>query len=83
VFLSKIYILPQYQGRGIGTRLINGVLEEAHGRGLPVTLRVIRVNPARGLYERLGFVQVGETESHYLMEAAPHQGDAARTGDRD
>lgn len=77
VFLSKIYILPQYQGRGIGTNLINSVLEQAHRRGVPVTLRVIKVNPAKRLYERLGFVEVGETESHYVMKAVPRQGDAS------
>jgi ribosomal protein S18 acetylase RimI-like enzyme len=81
VFLSKIYILPQYQRLGIGTRLIRAVLERAHRRDVPVTLRVIKVNPARRLYERLGFVQVGETESHYLMKAVPCQGDAAGATD--
>jgi ribosomal protein S18 acetylase RimI-like enzyme len=80
VFLGKIYILPEYQGRGIGSRLINDVLEQAHQRGVPVTLQVIKVNPARRLYERLGFVEVGETATHYLMEAAPRRGDGNGEG---
>lgn len=69
LFLAKIYILPEYQGQGIGTQLIASVLDRAFGRGLPVTLRVLKGNPARRLYERLGFVAVGETETHSLMKA--------------
>ena len=74
VFLSKVYILPEYQGQGIGTRLMRAVLDRAFGRGLPVTLQVLKVNPARRLYERLGFAAVGETETHTLMKAIPPQG---------
>jgi hypothetical protein len=32
---------------------------------------VLKANLARRLYERLGFVVVGETETHHLMEARP------------
>jgi ribosomal protein S18 acetylase RimI-like enzyme len=45
------------------------VMEEARARGVPVRLRVLKVNArARAFYERLGFVQTGETETHTLME---------------
>jgi ribosomal protein S18 acetylase RimI-like enzyme len=73
VFLSRLYILPEYQGRGIGTQLIKRVLAEAFGDNLPVSLRVLRVNPAKELYERLGFVVVEETDVRYLMKATPPQ----------
>ena len=73
VFLSKIYIHPEYQGQGIGTHLINSILDQAFHSGLPVTLQVLKVNPAKRLYGRLGFVEVGETETHYLMKAIPDQ----------
>jgi ribosomal protein S18 acetylase RimI-like enzyme len=71
VQINNIRVAPHLQGRGIGGRLIAEMLRDAHGRGLPVTLRVLKVNPARRLYERLGFVIVGETETHLLMEARP------------
>lgn len=71
VELENIRVAPAYQRQGIGTRLISEVLRDAHARGLPVTLRVLKVNPARRLYERLGFVVVSETEAHYRMEARP------------
>ncbi len=71
VLLSQIYLLPEVQGRGIGTTLIRSVLDRAFARHVPVRLRVLRVNPAQRLYERLGFVAVSETETHYVMQAAP------------
>lgn len=71
LFLAKIYLLPEYQNRGIGTRLIQVLLQEAFDQYLPVKLRVLKVNPARKLYERLGFKVVEEADTHYLMEAVP------------
>lgn len=71
IFLAKIYILPEYQRRGIGTGLIKSVLQEAFKEGLPVTLRVLKVNPARRLYERLGFAVIEENDEFFIMRATP------------
>ncbi len=71
VFVDKIYILPDYQRQGLGTYLIKRVLADAFQDGLPVRLRVLKVNPAKRLYERLGFVQIGETDVSYVMRATP------------
>ena len=65
--LSSIELLPQYQGMGIGSELITDLLERATARGMPVSLRILKNNPARQLYERLGFQVIGETEVHYWM----------------
>jgi ribosomal protein S18 acetylase RimI-like enzyme len=70
-FIASIEILPEYQGRGLGGAIIGDVITEAAARGLPVTLRVLKANPAaRRLYERLGFTITGETDTHYLMRTA-------------
>jgi ribosomal protein S18 acetylase RimI-like enzyme len=71
IFLSNIGIRPAYQGRGIGTRLIQDLLDEGQARGAPVELQVLKVNPARGLYERLGFVVSDESETHWGMRWEP------------
>jgi len=73
VFLKFIEVLPEYQNQGIGTVVIKSILEEAHHTGQPVGLQVLKVNPARSLYERLGFLTTGETATHYLMRATPEQ----------
>lgn len=65
--LSNIELYPQYQGLGIGTHLISDVIENAAQSGLPISLRVLKINPARQLYLRLGFSVIGETETHYWM----------------
>ncbi len=67
LLLANLRILPEYQGHGLGTAIIRTILEQARHEGIPVTLQVLKVNPARHLYERLGFVVTGETVTHYLM----------------
>ena len=71
IFLGAIAIAPGFQGRGIGTGLIRKLLDEAEQRGVPLKLRVLHGNPARHLYERLGFVATGETETHIMMKWLP------------
>ncbi len=71
LFLANLQILPEEQGRGLGTAIISTLLAQASGSGISVTLQVLKVNPARRLYERLGFVIVGETTTHYLMSVTP------------
>jgi ribosomal protein S18 acetylase RimI-like enzyme len=71
--LASIRIAPEFQQRGIGTFLIRDILNAAALRGVPVVLRVLRVNPARSLYERLGFEIVGASDTHYTMTAHPAQ----------
>ena len=67
IFLTSIELLPNWQGQGIGTYLIRALMTEARAQGVPVTLQVLKVNPARKLYKRLGFSITGETTTHYLM----------------
>jgi len=70
VFLRVIEIHPKYQGKGIGTDLINKVIAEGAQNMKPVRLRVLKVNPAKRLYERLGFSTVEETLTHYIMRTS-------------
>lgn len=62
--LISIRLLPEFQKRGIGTRLIRDFVTSSNK---PVRLQVLKVNPARALYERLGFEIVDETPTHYKM----------------
>lgn len=71
IFLAAIEIAPEQQNQGIASQLIKDLLHESDQSQLPVTLQVLKVNPARKLYERLGFVYTGETPTHYLMGREP------------
>ncbi|MDJ0521986.1 MAG: GNAT family N-acetyltransferase [Planctomycetota bacterium] len=62
-----VVLLPRYQRRGVGTRLVQGVIDRATAEGKPVVIRVLRGNPAKRLYERLGFEAFEETETHIRM----------------
>ena len=66
--IAQIYLLPQFQKQGIGTRLLTEQLDKAQSLGLPVRLNVLLENRARKLYERLGFKVTVKTDIFYQME---------------
>ncbi|KVG53558.1 GNAT family N-acetyltransferase [Burkholderia territorii] len=61
--VHQIQILPSRQGQGIGEAVLRALLLEAACEHVPVSLSVLHGNPARRLYERLGFRLVAETET--------------------
>jgi len=68
LYLGLIELLPAFQGRGIGTAIIRGLIAQARAEGRPLGLHVLRTNaPARRLYERLGLRVVGEEPNRYRM----------------
>jgi ribosomal protein S18 acetylase RimI-like enzyme len=68
IYLAEIQILPDWQGRGIGSSVVRSLMEEAAASGRPLILRVLHVNKrARALYERLGFRPFKEIETHTYM----------------
>ena len=72
LMLEKLYILPTYQRGGIGTSLLRRLVERAHVSEKPIHLRVLRVNPARQLYERNGFkANRSSDERRFMSYAVP------------
>ena len=74
LFLEYVAILPEYQNQGFGSEVVRDVLRSAAERGVPVRLSVLKVNPVRKLYERMGFQTIGSDEFRYYMEAVPDAG---------
>jgi ribosomal protein S18 acetylase RimI-like enzyme len=74
--LMDVALLPEHRGRGIGSALLHDLFAEAAAAGKRVTVHVEEYNPARRLYERLGFKKIGEHGVYHLMEWRP-PGDAA------
>ena len=54
-----VAVLDFYRGQGVGTALLERLLEAAAARYRSVSLSVSEGNPAAKLYERLGFKLVG------------------------
>lgn len=69
--IIDVALLPEHRGRGVGTALLRALLEEAAEAGKRLSIHVELNNPARRLYERLGFAPVEERGVYLLMEAAP------------
>ena len=69
--LVNIQIAPEFQNRGLGTEVMHALLAEARRDRLPLRLQVLKVNPARRLYERIGFAVAGETGTHFQMRWTP------------
>ena len=66
-----ISVVPGHRGRGVGTGLFQRIFEEADREGKKVSIHVEIFNPARALYERLGFEQAAERGVYLLMERPP------------
>ena len=66
--IIDISLLPEFRGKGLGTRILNELIAEADAAGLPLRLSVKYDNPARHLYQRLGFINTGNAEVYYFME---------------
>ncbi|MDX6512149.1 MAG: hypothetical protein QOE36_1653 [Gaiellaceae bacterium] len=71
IHIVDIALLPEWRGRGIGTRLLEALQEEAKTAGKPLGIHVEVDNPARSLYDRLGFRQVEERGLYLLMRWVP------------
>jgi ribosomal protein S18 acetylase RimI-like enzyme len=68
IHLQSIYITAQQQRKGVGTLLIQQLIDEAATSGMVVRLSTARINPAQRLYERLGFIVVDEGPYKVHME---------------
>ena len=53
--IRQFQVLPEHQGRGVGSTVLTILKKRALQLQLPITLNVLLKNPARGLYLRHGF----------------------------
>lgn len=70
-----ISLLPAFRGQGIGTALLRDLIGEADSSGRALSIHVAAGNPARSLYDRLGFELVAD-EGIYLEMSRPLAGSA-------
>ncbi len=68
--IMDIALLPERRGRGIGTHLVQDVLDEAEQSRRFVSLHVEESNPAMRLYQRMGFAPVDDVGIYKLMHRA-------------
>ena len=65
--IIDIAFVPEHRGKGFGTALLRDLLDEASAAGKTVSIHVEKLNPAMGLYRRLGFKCVEDKGVYDLM----------------
>jgi ribosomal protein S18 acetylase RimI-like enzyme len=70
LYLARLYLRAEAQGRGIGAAVVRDLLSQARALGRGVELQVLKVNAgAQRFYGRLGFERVGERPEYWLLRA--------------
>lgn len=72
--IIDIAMLPGFQGRGVGSRVMERLIAESEACGKPLSIHVEKFNPALRWYERLGFVPVEDKGVYLLMHRVPGGG---------
>lgn len=70
--LHKLYVLPEFHGKGLGTALLDFITEEIISHGATtLRLNMNRNNKAKNFYERTGFLIIKEEDidigNNYFM----------------
>jgi ribosomal protein S18 acetylase RimI-like enzyme len=68
ISLVDIALVPELRNGGLGTTLIRELLAESERTGIPLRIHVEHQNPARRLYERLGFRAIADLGVYLHME---------------
>lgn len=69
LFLRELHLLPEHRRRGVGGWVLEELAAWATMRRLPLLrLMVFKSNPARALYARYGFSEMGEDECFVRMQ---------------
>ncbi|WP_231383662.1 GNAT family N-acetyltransferase [Methylobacter luteus] len=71
IYIDNIQLSPAWQGQGIGASLLNRLLD-THSR-VSIRLTTFEDNPAKRLYERMGFVVLERNGMTVKMEKRPNK----------
>lgn len=67
--IVEIHLLPEYRGNGIGSDILRYFQEVCVSQNRKIRIGCFKENNrAKNLYQKLGFVQTEETDTHYILE---------------
>jgi GNAT superfamily N-acetyltransferase len=69
--IVDIALIPEARSGGLGEKLIRALFDEGDRSGRKVTVHVEIYNPAKRLYERMGFVLAQDLGVYHLLERLP------------
>ncbi len=66
--VGLIMVHPDCQNLGIGSRIIKEYIDKAKADKKRIHIKTYKLNPAKHLYERLGFKQYNEDDTHIYLD---------------
>ncbi|MFD2178333.1 acetyltransferase [Veronia pacifica] len=67
-YFCRFFLLPEFQGRGIGSKILSECLTLAGLKNKPVRLCFLQGNKVERLYRKFGFNVYGEDKQFVYME---------------
>jgi N-acetylglutamate synthase-like GNAT family acetyltransferase len=68
IVLDLVFILPEYQGSGIGSNILQSLISEAQEASKSLSLKVLKSNAkAKQFYEQKGFLVVKEDDKRFYL----------------
>lgn len=71
--IMDIALFSEFRGKGIGTSILNTLIEKSEKSNKKLNIHVEHNNPALELYKRLGFKKTDDTGIYYFMERFPEK----------
>lgn len=65
--IIDIVLMPEWRGKGVGTAIVEALIETARARGKDIDIFVEKFNPALDWYRRLGFREFDDTDVYLEM----------------
>src|SRR5262245_857254 len=72
--IVDLIVAPEERNAGIGSELINRLVDEARRTDKILIVFVESFNPSLSLFQRLGFVAADEQGAHLIMQRKPDAG---------
>lgn len=67
--VANIHLLPEYRGKGIGSDILRYLQKVCIAQDRKIRIGCFKENHrAKALYQKLGFMQTKETDTHYILE---------------
>lgn len=72
--LVEIHLMPEYRGMGIGSNILCDLQKLSANLKIRICIGCFKENyRAKALYQRLGFIQISESETHYMLEYSKNE----------
>jgi len=71
VYFGRFFLLPECQGKGVGSQVLKRVIATAHERAMPIKLCYLQGNRVGELYVRFGF-EVTSQDSQFVYMVKPY-----------